>query len=252
LNIPSATFNYLEGQSIGVLVPGPHSFGNTHHMRLYSIANARQGEDQNFAELALCVRRCFYIDEVSGERHPGVASNFLCDRKPGDEILIVGPYGRQFLAPKDPSCNLLMIGVGTGIAPFRAFLKHIYSERKDWQGKVRLFYGANSGLDTLYLNDKNDDLTLYYDEETFAAFQALSPRPHLDEPVDMASAIKAHAEEVWAMIQNDKTYVYVAGLSRLEEQMDEALSEIAGSEEAWKEKKKELITSKRWSTLFYA
>lgn len=252
LNISDATFNYLEGQSIGVLVPGPHSFGNTHHMRLYSIANARQGEDQNMAELSICVRRCFYIDEVSGERHPGVASNFLCDRKPGDTIRIVGPYGRQFLAPRDPACNMLMIGVGTGIAPFRAFLKHIYSERQDWQGKVRLFYGASSGLDQLYLNDRNDDLTLYYDEETFEAFQALSPRPHLDEPVDMASAVKAHAEEVWAMIQNDKTYVYVAGLMRLEEQMDEVLSEMAGSETAWKEKKQELIESRRWSTLFYA
>jgi ferredoxin--NADP+ reductase len=221
-------------------------------MRLYSIASSRQGEDKNMAELSICVRRCFYIDEVSGERHPGVASNFLCDCRSGDEILIVGPYGRQFLAPRDPSCNLLMMGVGTGIAPFRAFLKHIYSERKDWQGKVRLFYGANSGLDQLYLNDKNSDLTLYYDEETFEAFQALSPRPHLDDPVDMASAVKAHAEEVWAMIQNDKTYVYVAGLARLEEQLDEVLSDIAGSEEAWKEKKTELIESRRWATLFYA
>jgi ferredoxin--NADP+ reductase len=252
LNIASATFNYLEGQSIGVLVPGPHSFGNTHHMRLYSIANARQGEGHNMSDLALCVRRCFYIDEVSGEKYPGVASNYLCDRHPGDEILIVGPYGRQFLAPKDPACNLLMIGVGTGIAPFRAFLKHIYSERKDWQGKVRLFYGANSGMDQLYLNDKNDDLTLYYDEATFEAFQALSPRPHLDDPVDMAAAVHAHAEEVWAMIQCDKTHVYVAGLARLEEQMDTVLSEISGSEEAWKAKKAELIKSRRWSTLFYA
>ncbi|WFB34306.1 oxidoreductase [Kiritimatiellota bacterium B12222] len=252
LNISSATFNYLEGQSIGVLVPGPHSFGNTHHMRLYSIANARQGEKQNVAEIAICVRRCFYLDEVSGEEYPGVASKFLCDRRAGDEILIVGPYGRQFLAPRDPSCNLLMIGVGTGIAPFRAFLKHIYSERKDWKGKVRLFYGANTGMDQLYLNDKNNDLALYYDEETFEAIHALSPRPHLDEPVDMAAAVRAHAEEVWAMIQCDKTYVYVAGLSRLEGQLDMVLSEIAGSPEAWKERKQALIANRRWATLFYA
>ncbi|MGA0333669.1 MAG: oxidoreductase [Kiritimatiellia bacterium] len=252
LNISSATFNYLEGQSIGVLVPGPHSFGNPHHMRLYSIASARQGEGRNMSELSICVRRCFYIDEVSGEKYPGVASNYLCDRKSGDELLIVGPYGRQFLAPRDPECNLLMIGVGTGIAPFRAFLKHIYSERGDWMGKVRLFYGAQTGMDQLYLNDRNSDLTLYYDEETFQAIQALSPRPHVDEEVDMASAVKAHAEEVWAMIQNDKTHVYVAGLMRLEEQMDQVMSEMAGSAEAWNEKKRELITGHRCSTLFYA
>jgi len=252
LNIASATFNYLEGQSVGVLVPGPHDFGNEHHMRLYSIANARQGEGGSFTEMALCVRRCFYIDEVSGEEHPGVASNYLCDLQPGDEVKMVGPYGRQFLAPKDPACNLLMIGVGTGIAPFRAFLKHIYSERDDWTGKVRLFYGARSGMDLLYLNDENGDLANYYDRETFQAFQALSPRPHFNEPADMERTVRDNAEEVWAMVQDPKTYVYVAGLAKLEEQLDEILSDLAGSSEAWKAKKQALISERRWATLFYA
>lgn len=252
LNVSNATFNYLEGQSLGVLVPGPHEFGNAHHMRLYSIANARQGEGGNFTELALCVRRCFYIDEVSGEQHPGIASNFLCDLKPGDKVMLTGPYGRQFLAPKDPSANMLMIGVGTGIAPFRAFLKHIYSERKDWKGKVRLFYGAQSGMDKLYFNDKNNDLANYYDEETFKAVEALSPRPHFDDPVDMETAVKVHADEVWEMLLADKTYVYVAGLSSLEAQLDKVLSEVAGSPEAWADKKQDLIEDHRWATLFYA
>jgi ferredoxin--NADP+ reductase len=252
LNVSNATFNYLEGQSLGVLVPGPHEFGNEHHMRLYSIANARQGEDGNFTELALCVRRCFYIDEVSGERHPGIASNYLCDLKPGDQVQLTGPYGRQFLAPKDPASNMLMIEVGTGIAPFRAFLKHIYSERGDWTGKVRLFYGAKTGMDMLYLNDENGDLANYYDEETFEAFQALSPRPHFDEPADMVHTLKENSKEVWELLQEENTHVYVAGLTSLEEQLDETLSDLAGSPEAWAEKKQELIEDHRWSTLFYA
>ena len=64
--------------------------------------------------ISLCVRRCFYIDDVSGERFPGVASNFLCNAQSGATVQLTGPYGRQFLPPKDSSCNLLMIGVGTG------------------------------------------------------------------------------------------------------------------------------------------
>lgn len=251
LGIPSATFNYLEGQSIGVLVPGPHPFGNEHHFRLYSIANARNGEDGNMSEISICVRRCFYTDEVSGERYPGIASNYLCDAAVGQSIRITGPYGRQFMAPRDPSCNLLMMGVGTGIAPFRAFLKHIYEEHKAWKGQVRLFYGARTGLDLVYMNDQNKDIALYYDRETFKAFEALSPRPHADAPVDMASAIKKNAAEVWALLQDPKTYAYVSGLSKLEEQLDTVLSEIAGSPAAWKTLKNKLITEKRWSTLFY-
>ncbi|MEX0322190.1 MAG: FAD-binding oxidoreductase [Puniceicoccaceae bacterium] len=251
LSIADATFHFVEGQSIGVLVPGPHEFGNEYHMRLYSIASSRQGENQNLAEISICVRRCFYIDDVSGEQFPGVASNFLCDAQPGDEILLTGPYGRQFLAPKDNTSNMLMIGVGTGIAPFRAFMKHIYEERKEWKGKVRLFYGAKTGMDLLYMNDKNADFTLYYDQETFQAFEALSPRPHFDEPAQVEETLKEHGEEVWDMIKDPKTHVYVSGLSRLEGRLDMALSEFAGGEAEWMKVKDEMVTAGRWSTLYY-
>lgn len=251
LRVEDATFTFVEGQSIGVLVPGPHAFGNEHHLRLYSIASSRMGEDQALAEFSICVRRCFYIDDVSGERYLGVASNYLCDRQPGDAISITGPYGRQFLAPRDNACNLLMIGVGTGIAPFRAFMKHIYEDRKEWKGQVRLFYGARTGMDLLYMNDENNDLALYYDQETFKAFEALSSRPAFDEPVDFDHMFADNAEEVWDLLQDPKTHVYVAGLSRLEETLDRVLSGLAGSAEQWQAKKEDLIAQRRWSTLFY-
>lgn len=251
LSISDATFHFVEGQSIGVLVPGPHEFGNEYHMRLYSIASSRQGENQNLAEISICVRRCFYIDDVSGERFPGVASNFLCDRQPGETVLLTGPYGRQFLPPKDNNSNMLMIGVGTGIAPFRAFMKHIYEERKEWKGKVRLFYGAKTGMDLLYMNDKNADLSLYYDQETFKAFEALSPRPHFDEPEQVEESLKEHSSEVWDLVKDPNTYVYVSGLSRLEGRLDKTMTEFAGSDDAWLNLKKELVDSGRWSTLFY-
>ncbi len=251
LGIKDATFHYLEGQSIGVLTPGPHEFGQEHHLRLYSIANAREGENQEMAKVSICVRRCFYIDDVSGERYPGISSNYLCDSTPGDEVKIAGPYGRQFLPPRDNTCNLLMIGVGTGIAPFRAFIKHIYEERETWVGKVRLFFGAKTGMEMLYRNDLNNDLALYYDKETFEAFEAISPRPAFDEPADIETTVSQRADEVWEMIQDPKTYIYVSGLSKLEETLDEVLSRTAGSEEQWKARKAELIKDGRWLTLYY-
>lgn len=251
LSIPDATFNFIEGQSIGVLAPPDDKFGNEHHLRLYSIASSRQGEDGNLAEISLCVRRCFYIDEISGERHPGVASNYLCDAKVGDEILIAGPYGRQFQAPKDNKSNILMIGVGTGIAPFRAFLKHIFEERKEWLGKVRLYYGARTGMDLLYMNDQKNDLSLYYDRDTFKAFEALSSKPHFDDPPDIERRLMDNALEVWAMIQEPNTYVYVSGLSSLEKSLDRIMIALAGSEDEWQKMKKKLVSERRWSTLFY-
>ncbi|MGB0743578.1 MAG: FAD-binding oxidoreductase [Opitutales bacterium] len=251
LRVPDPTFQYLEGQSIAVIVPGPHAFGNEDHVRLYSIASSRQGEGQRGAEFSICVRRCDYIDEVSGERYPGIASNFLCDLSAGDEFQIAGPYGRQFLPPYDETSNILMIGVGTGIAPFRAFVKHIYESGRTWQGKVRLFYGARTGMDLLYMNDQNKDIANYYDETTFKAFEALSPRPHFDEPADIDRTIKENRDEVWELLNDPKTSAYVSGLSKLESKLDTVLSEIASSEDDWLKLKSQLINQGRWSTLFY-
>lgn len=251
LRIHHPSFQFIEGQSVGVLVPAPPVFGNENYMRLYSIASSRLGEDENEAEVSLCVRRCFLIDDISGERYPGVVSNHLCDAKPGDKIKMTGPYGRHFMPPRDKSCNLLMIGVGTGIAPFRAFLKHVYEDRKEWTGKIRLFYGAKTGMDLLYLNDKNGDISTYYDEATFKAFEALSPRPHFDEPVDMHSTISDNAAEAWDLIQDPKTHVYISGLSKLEEDLDKVFSVAAGTPEVWEAVKTEMKEEGRWSTLFY-
>ncbi len=251
MNIPDPSFIYVEGQSIGVVVPGPHQFGNPHHFRLYSIASTRQGEDNNLAQISICVRRCSYIDEISGERYPGIASNYLCDSEPGQPITITGPYGRQFVIPRDNSANLLMIGVGTGIAPFRAFIRHVFEERREWQGKVRLFYGARTGMELLYMNDLKDDIGQYYEKETFQAFEALSPRPAVDAPVALDRTLEDKAEEIWELIRDPKTYVYVAGLTKISHCLDNAMSRIAGSREAYEEKKKELLDQGRWAELLY-
>lgn len=252
LDVPDSRFHVVEGQSIGVLAPGSKEFGNRYHFRLYSVASTRTGEDGDLSTISLCVRRCFYVDEVSGERYPGVASNYLCDRKGGDKVKITGPYGRQFLMPKDSDANLLMIGVGTGIAPFRAFIKHIYDERKTWNGKVRLFYGAKDGTELLYMNDVKNDLAQYYDDSTFLAFDAVSPRPHFDEPVAMEEKLEEHRDEIWEMLQDPKTYVYVAGLENLREQLDGAMSKVTGSPSAWQAKREELESDRRWAELLYS
>jgi ferredoxin--NADP+ reductase len=251
LDISDSTFHYVEGQSIAVIVPGPHSFGNENHLRLYSIASARGGENESQSEVSICVRRCFYIDEVSGERYPGVASNYLCDLGEGEEITISGPYGRQFVVPRDKKANLLLIGMGTGIAPFRAFVRHIYDDLGGWEGQIRLFYGAQSGMEMLYMNDQQNDLTQYYDEKTFQAFEAVSPRPHFDEPAALDQKLEEHAEEVWALINEPNTYLYLAGLETARIKMEKALSKMAGGEEAWELLKHKLQSEHRLSELIY-
>lgn len=252
LNVPDPAFRFVEGQSVAVVVPGPHPFGNPFHVRRYSIANARQLPVAEGVDLDLLVRRCFYIDEVSGERYPGIASNYLCDVRPGDNIQIAGPYVSPFRMPADNRSNLLMVGTGTGVAPFRAFMQYIYAQRGDWVGQVRLFYGSRTGLETLYMNEEQGDLANYYDEKTFKAFQALSkPLIRSDEQA-LEQSLDDHAHEVWDLVQQPNTYVFLAGLDKIAAIFDRIMAQASGAESRWAACKRGLIEEKRWSELIYS
>ena len=251
LEIDDKAFKYKVGQSIGVLIPGQPQIGNKSSFRLYTIATPPTERKLEKPIIDICVKRCHYIDEYSGEEYDGVVSNYLCDLKAGEQLTITGPYGLPFEIPKNKSANLLMIGMGTGIAPFRAFVKHIYHNVGAWEGKVYLFYGARTGLDMLYMNDKRDDFTNYYDEETFQAFKAISPRPHWNEPVALDKSLEERQQEVWGMICDDKTHVYVAGHESMLNQLNKTFEKMAGSKDNWQQKKTELISDKRWSEIIY-
>lgn len=251
LYIDEPAFRFQEGQSIGVLVDSPQVLGSKPHHRHYSIANARLDGNQTGVAIQLIVRRCFYVDEFSGEQYPGIASNFLCDAKPGNKITITGPYKSVFNMPAEKDSNLLMIGTGTGIAPFRAFVQHIYANQKDWSGKVRLFFGDKSGLDLGYMNDVDKDLANYYTEETFKAYQSISKRYVMSANEALKQTLDDHAAEAWELLQDPKTYVYVAGSRKNSELLDKIFAGYTGSEEAWNGMKDKLLGEKRWSELIY-
>ncbi len=249
--IDEPSFRYKEGQSIGVVVPGKDEFGCENHTRKYSIANGKQDSSTEGVEITLLVKRCFYIDDFSGEEFPGRASNYLCDAKVGDAITITGPYRNPFHMPTDKNANILMIGTGTGIAPFRAFIQSIYHQEGSWNGQIRLFYGAKTGLDLLYMNDVNNDLANYYDKETFKAYNALADRALTGEETGLENSLKLNLDEAWELMNQDNTYVFVSGLSKISSSLDLIMGHAAGSQENWKIFKKNLIKEKRWSTLFY-
>ncbi len=252
LFIDEPAFRFQEGQSIGVLVESPQSPGNRPHHRHYSIASARPDVNQGAVSIQLIVRRCFYVDEFSGEQYPGIASNYLCDTRPGDRITITGPYKSVFNMPADKDSNLLMIGTGTGIAPVRAFMQRIYASEKDWMGKVRLFFGDKSGLDLSYMNDVDKDLANYYTEETFKAYQSISKRYVMSADEALEQTMEDHAAEAWEMLQDPKTHVYVAGSRRNSELLDKIFAGYAGSADKWNEMKEKLQEEHRWSELIYA
>jgi ferredoxin--NADP+ reductase len=250
LEVNDPSFQFTDGQSISVIVHGPHDFGNKYHIRRYSVSRVTDA-GSNSRKMSLLVKRCFYTDEINGEQYPGVASNFLCDRSIGDAITISGPFNSPFSAPEDRSSNLLMIGTGTGISPFRTFIKNIYDDQGGWDGKVTLFYGAETGLELYYLNDVNSDLSNYYSEESYKAFTTVAGRPLMGADEALQQGLEDNAQMVWELMQEPNTHVYMAGLAKIADALEQVMVKHAGSQQAWETLKNRLIAEKRWSKLLY-
>jgi ferredoxin--NADP+ reductase len=241
------SFDPALGNLVRVMAPG--QFGNRHHLRLYSIMDLeRRG---NATEFAICVRRCSYIDDYNGEKYQGIASSYLCDMRPDDVLQFAGPVGYPFMIPEDKTADILMLAMGTGIAPFRTLIRQIYEKIGGWKGRVRLFYGAKSPLEMLYMNDENSDLANYFDQPTFKAFQAVSPRPALDVPVALDQALEQNAAEVWEMVQRPGTRVFVAGTEDLLAVVEQTMIKLAGSGRNWLSVENALKSSGRWSEVLY-
>ncbi|TWU31572.1 ferredoxin reductase domain-containing protein [Novipirellula artificiosorum] len=251
VEIEGPDFNVEVGRNIGVLAPGRAELGQEYHLRLYGVADLPGTSDDGSKQVTICVRRCTYIDQYSGEEYPGVASNYLCDLSPGDALTITGPYGQPFEVPADNEANLILICAGTGIAPFRAFVKHLYKEQPDFKGCIKLFHGGQTGLDLLYRNDEKDDFSLYYDRDTFEAIDALSKRPGWSDASGWGHAMLDRAEELSSLLNDSKTYVYVAGVERIRDELDEVLSSVVGPHQNWAQRKAELQSEGRWTELLY-
>ncbi|WP_040764637.1 hypothetical protein [Novipirellula maiorica] len=83
------------------------------------------------------------------------------------------------------------------------------------------------------------------------AFDALSHRPGWSEAFDWGTAIDARGEELCRLLSEPTTYVYVAGLEIIRDQLNEVMAEMAGSNQTWFRWKEDLVAEGRWIELLY-
>lgn len=210
LDFGATSFPVLEGQSIGVIVPGQDADGKPHAIRLYSIASPREGEKTNANNLSLTVKR----------EADGICSNYLCDLQKGDEVAITGPFGATFLMPDDPAANIVMICTGTGSAPFRGFTERRRRNMKDAPGRMMLYFGARRPEELPYFGPLQK-----VPEGLLRKHFAYSRVP--GEPKTyVQDRMRATAGEVTAFLNSDKTHVYLCGLKGMETGVDEAFADI--------------------------
>jgi sulfite reductase (NADPH) flavoprotein alpha-component len=118
--------------------------------RLYSISSSHNATPGKLSLTVDCVR---YV--INKRKRLGLASTFLAERiKPGDEVKVYVQKAHGFALPQDPKTPIVMIGPGTGIAPFRAFL--LDRRATGAPGKNWLFFGhQRSDCDFFYADELN-------------------------------------------------------------------------------------------------
>ena len=184
--------------------------------RLYSISSSLKEHPE---QVHLTVGVVRYDKE--GRERLGVASTFLSERAmEGETVKVFLQKSHGFRLPKGLDCPIIMIGPGTGIAPFRAFLQ----ERRACgaKGKNWLFFGDQKRLfDFLY----EEELQTYCEQGILTRLDTAFSRDQ-DKKVYVQHRILENGPEIWRWIQAG-AYIYVCGdAKRMARDVDQALREV--------------------------
>jgi len=211
LDLGSARFPVLEGQSIGIVPPGTDASGKRHLPRLYSVSSPRDGERPNTNNLSLTVKR----------EPKGVCSNYICDLKKGDKVKLTGPFGATFLMPEDPRTKLIMVCTGTGSAPFRAFTMRRQRTMPGSNGSLLLFFGARTPDSLPYFGPlakvPGNFLAKHF------AFSRVPGQPK----TYVQDKLREEGAAIAPLLQDSATHIYVCGLKQMEGGVESAFADIA-------------------------
>jgi sulfite reductase (NADPH) flavoprotein alpha-component len=183
--------------------------------RLYSISSSPKAHP---GEVHLTVATVRY--ESHGRKREGVASGYLASLETGAPVRIYAQTNKRFRLPKDGTVPVIMIGPGTGVAPFRAFLEE--RRASGAKGGNWLFFGdRRAATDYLYreeLESFRSDGTLTRLDTAFSRDQA--------EKVYVQTRMLEQAEELGKWLA-DGAHVYVCGDAQyMAKDVDRALRAI--------------------------
>ncbi len=258
-DLSGSNLKYIEGQSIGIIPPGVDKNGKPEKLRLYSIASTRHGDDVDDKTVSLCVRQLEYKHPETAETVYGVCSTHLCFLKPGDEVKITGPVGKEMLLPDDTDAKVIMMATGTGIAPMRAYLWRMFKDaeraaNQDYQfnGFAWLIFGVPTTPNLLYKEELEEMEQKY--PENFRLTCAISREQKNPQGGRMyiQDRVAEHADELWKLIKEEKTHTYICGLRGMEEGIDAALTAAAAKEGVnWTDYQKQIKKAGRWHVETY-
>jgi sulfite reductase (NADPH) flavoprotein alpha-component len=183
--------------------------------RLYSISSSIKAHP---GRISLTVDTVRY--QIAKRQRLGVASTFLAERvKPGDTVKVYVQKAHNFGLPADPTVPIIMIGPGTGIAPFRAFLCDRMATKA-------------TGRNWLFFGHQRRDSDFFYEEE-LAGMRAAGVLTRLSlawsrddkEKFYVQDRMRQLGADLWQWL-SDGAHFYVCGAVRMGQDVERAMVDI--------------------------
>ncbi|MFJ4168912.1 molybdopterin-dependent oxidoreductase [Paenarthrobacter sp. NPDC089714] len=186
--------------------------------RLYSISSSPRTDPR---EVQLTVSAVRYGCE--GTPRHGVCSTFLADHLEDDNVSIYIQKASSFRPPAGPETPMIMVGPGTGIAPFRGFLHDRRAQ-------------GHTGPNWLFFGEQHAETDFYYKDE-ISAMHADGFLTRLDlafsrdqaEKIYVQDRMREHGAELWKWLESGAHFYVCGDASRMAKDVDKTLTEIAAA-----------------------
>jgi sulfite reductase alpha subunit-like flavoprotein len=188
--------------------------------RLYSISSSPLEDSTRLHVTPSIVRFESSAAATDGALRYGVCSGYLAELEVGAEVDVFIQPTKHFRPPEDPDARIVMVGPGTGIAPFRGFLHH--RAARGHTGDSWLFFGERHEASEFYYRD---ELDAFRRSGVLTRLDTAFSRDR-DTKLYVQHRMRENAADMWKWI-DDGAYVFVCGdASRMARDVDEALCDI--------------------------
>ncbi|XP_025834407.1 NADPH-dependent diflavin oxidoreductase 1 isoform X2 [Agrilus planipennis] len=185
--------------------------------REFSIASSCIAHENEIHILVAVVK---YKTKMVKQRY-GLCSNYLADLKPGDTVSVWTKKG-CFKFPNDDNTPIIMVGPGTGVAPFRSYILDRAKRGTADSNNLMLIFGCRNKDKDFHCRE---DFEKLHQQEKLQLVCAFSRDQ--DEKVYVQHKIKEHAEQVWDLIKERNACVFIAGSSKnMPQQVREAFVSV--------------------------
>lgn len=183
--------------------------------RLYSIASSPNAHPE---EVHLCVGAVRYT--ARDRRRGGVCSTYMADRlQPGHQARVFVHTNKNFRLPEDGDTPIIMVGPGTGIAPFRAFWEERIASGA--RGGNWLFFGNPYKATDFCYESELDKLTGTEQLKLSVAWSR-----DQEKKVYVQHLMVQEGEELWQWLENGACFYVCGDASRMAKDVDAALHEV--------------------------